>query len=76
MKFVIDPYRGIGKLKFGMSRDDVRKSLDTAHEEIVRNEFSQSPFDSFIMAGLQVNYDPAISQYHLSKTRSLRTPNV
>jgi hypothetical protein len=47
MNFEIVPYVGIGCIKFGMKREEVRKCFDNQYEEFKKTPFSETLTDDF-----------------------------
>jgi hypothetical protein len=57
MKFDIQPYAGVGPIRFGMLREDVREAL-RVHAEAVDKTDTGIPSDFFESLGIFVYYRP------------------
>ncbi len=57
MNLEIQSYSGIGPIKFGMSREEVRKVLNTSVKTFMKSPNSPMPTDSFADIHLHVYYD-------------------
>lgn len=57
MKLVIHPYKGIGPIEFGMSRQQVRAALGVPVESFMRTEDDVAETDEFSNLGIFVEYD-------------------
>jgi len=56
MKYKINSYQGIGKIKFGMNKEEISNLLGSNNEEIVRTKGS-NPVDVYESLGLYVYYN-------------------
>lgn len=56
-RWTIDPYVGVGPLTFDLSRQDVRKSLNTEFQSFRRNSYSVGETDAFDKFGIFTSYD-------------------
>jgi hypothetical protein len=57
MRFEIIPYKSVGDILFGQSREKIRELLNQQYTEFYRSEFSKIPTDSFNDSGLLISYD-------------------
>ena len=57
MEFDIKPYEGIGPIKFGMDRADVRKTLIAPYNEYKQSQYAHNTSDAFDNIGVTVHYD-------------------
>lgn len=57
MKLEILPHVGVGPIKFGMTAEDVRSTLDCAYKEFKRTPISKTITDAFQSLGLFVCYN-------------------
>jgi hypothetical protein len=60
MEFPINPYVGIGVVRFGMSRRQVRKALGGMVKEFKKTPKSESLTDAFDQLGIYVYYKKKI----------------
>jgi hypothetical protein len=56
MEFVIAPYVGVGPIKFGLTREEVRQRLGAPVESFMKAPFSAAPADAFDTLGIHVHY--------------------
>jgi hypothetical protein len=59
MNSIISPYIGIGDIKLGMHRSQVRRVVDSSVDSFIRNEYSETPEDSFPEVGIFIEYKPS-----------------
>lgn len=57
MKNTYKPLKGISDLSFGMTREEVRQSLNDKYTVIKRNEFAENTSDYYEERGFFVEYD-------------------
>lgn len=57
MKFVIESYKSVGPVAFGMTREEVRRVLKSPVESFMRNEDDEAETDEFERLGVYVEYD-------------------
>jgi hypothetical protein len=56
MNLIISPYIGMGDIKLGMDRAQIRNILNSSVESFVRNEYAEMPEDSFPDLGIFIEY--------------------
>src|SRR6188768_2838145 len=54
--FEIMPYVGIGKIRFGMTKEEVRATLGVPFESFLKSESSELPTDAFDSLSIHVYY--------------------
>jgi hypothetical protein len=57
MRLVIDPYKSVGPLRFGLTREEVRDLLVSPVESFMRNDDDLAETDDFAQLGIFVEYD-------------------
>lgn len=57
MKFTIEPFVGVGPVRFGSTRAQVRATLAVPVESLLRNDDDAAETDVFESLGLYVEYD-------------------
>jgi hypothetical protein len=70
MKFIIEPHVGVGALKLGMARSEVRATLQPQVVENTVKSTSKIPMDAFYDACVQVFYD----DYEICEAIELYSP--
>lgn len=56
-KLSIKPKLGIGKLRFGMTIDEIRKTMNEPFQSFMKTPMSTMPTDAFDESGIHVYYD-------------------
>jgi hypothetical protein len=56
MNSVINPYIGIGDIKLGMTRPQIRDTLNSSFESFTRSQYSEMPEDYFPDLGIFIEY--------------------
>lgn len=56
MRFDIRPYEGVGPVKLGMTREEVRAAVGAPFEEFRKSAGDELPTDAFDTVGLHVYY--------------------
>lgn len=57
MDLGIQPYVGVGQIKFGMERDEIHEIIDSQVKIFQKGPFSRVPTSHFIGLGVQVFFD-------------------
>lgn len=58
MNYDIEPYVGVGPIKFGMPREAVRQALGVEPRIFKKTPLSEMPADAYDEWGIHVHYDP------------------
>jgi hypothetical protein len=57
MEFIIHPRQGIGPVRLGMSRQEIRTILSEPPDTFRRNKFSEVDTDYFVSIGIMADFD-------------------
>jgi hypothetical protein len=71
MNFPILSYKGVGPIKLGMSKMEVRNAVGLPFKSFMKTSDSEMPVDYFIDIGVHVHYKPP----GLCKAIELRSPS-